>query len=632
MLAAHATQLAVLATAVIFLLGIKFGSSLGKEALAVLGVLLLAGVLVSAWLLRWAALIALPGTILGLLAVVSLLMWLFWPSRRLPRNRIRYQRWRLRCRLRPGRGQANVFELNVRWSRRAAFGESARTRPSLGGFWARATAAAVAYSVFLGRAQYRHGVRIPLQEHVALFAPPRTGKSGWLGTVIAHYPGPVISTTTKADLYGHTGAIRGRRGPVHVFNPEGIGGVPSTFAWNPLDGCQDPAVAVRRADAFAYAVSQSGVVDGKFWASKASDCLRALFHAAALAGRHGGPQYTMREVYLWAGGLTDVREAEAILLHYQRGEWAANLAQLRGEAQKTAETIRMTMTRALQFMGIPALARCVVPQPGRGIDFTQFLGSCGTLYLIAEGEGPGEDAPLAALFACLAGELRWHAAQMGSLMPGARLDPPLLMALDEVTQICPVPVDKWLADSGGKGIQIITVAHGLAQMRKRWGQHGARIILDTSGAVMLLPGVSDTETLTAFSELCGDVALHDRTAGGGDYNRTRVPIMDAAMIRQLPARCALVLRAGLSPLIVRLPMVWDDPACKRARRAAATAVAEQAAGQAAVHGRRQVPAVTPARVPELAGAAAPAAAPPAPAAAAGDSAQPSYPWRPGTIE
>jgi len=58
-----------------------------------------------------------------------------------------------------------------------------------------------------------------------------------------------------------------------------------------------------------------------------------------------------------------------------------------------------------------------------------------------------------------------------------RLDPPLLMALDEVTQICPVPVPSWLANSGGKGIQIITVAHGEAQLRSRWGADGARIIV-----------------------------------------------------------------------------------------------------------------------------------------------------------
>ena len=28
------------------------------------------------------------------------------------------------------------------------------------------------------------------------------------------------------------------------------------------------------------------------------------------------------------------------------------------------------------------------------------------------------------------------------------------MGLDEVTQICPVPLPFWLSDSGGKGIQV----------------------------------------------------------------------------------------------------------------------------------------------------------------------------------
>ncbi len=39
----------------------------------------------------------------------------------------------------------------------------------------------------------------------------------------------------------------------------------------------------RRADAFAFAVSQKGVEDGTFWSAKASDYLRGYFHAAALA-------------------------------------------------------------------------------------------------------------------------------------------------------------------------------------------------------------------------------------------------------------------------------------------------------------------------------------------------------------
>ena len=119
------------------------------------------------------------------------------------------------------------------------------------------------------------------------------------------------------------------------------------------------------------------------------------------------------------------------------------------------------------------------------------------MYLIAETRG--EDSPVAPLFACLASELHYTAALAGSRMPGGRLDPPLLMALDEVTQICPVPVPSWLADSGGKGIQIITVAHGEAQLRTRWGRDGARVIMDTSGAKIWLPGISDPATLDTAS-------------------------------------------------------------------------------------------------------------------------------------
>jgi type IV secretion system protein VirD4 len=142
---------------------------------------------------------------------------------------------------------------------------------------ARVLAPASEYSVLIGRAQYRHALRLPLDEHAAIFSPPRGGKTGWLARVILHYPGPVLSTTTKHDVFELTSGVRARRGAVHVFNPQGIGGVPSTFWWNPLEGCQDPAVAIRRADAFANSVSHRGVDDASFWAAKASDYLRAYF-------------------------------------------------------------------------------------------------------------------------------------------------------------------------------------------------------------------------------------------------------------------------------------------------------------------------------------------------------------------
>ena len=500
--------------------------------------------------------------ILILLAVAAVLLtalkWAFLPFlpyRRLPRNRVRHLRLRLHLRLHPGAGHATIAELWLRWGRFAAFRRSGRARRSLT-FLQRAFGPVSAYSIRIGRAHYRHGLRMPLDEHAVVTSPPRGGKTGWLASVILRYPGPVISTTTKHDVFELTSGIRARRGPVHVFNPQAVGDVPSTFRWNPLDGCQDPATAIRRADAFAESVSQKGVEDATFWASKASDYLRAYFHAASVA------DLDMTWVARWVTG-AGATEAEAILLAAggPGPQWAAQLAELRGEANKTAQTIRMTMSRALAFLADPALAASVLPGPGQSLDLDAFLREAGTLYLIAETRG--EESPVAPLFACLAGELHYTAALAGSRMPGGRLDPPLLMALDEVTQICPVPVPSWLADSGGKGIQIITVAHGEAQLRTRWGRDGARVIMDTSGAKIWLPGISDPAALDTASALCGTAALREH----GEDRHTRHPVVAPDMIRQLPAGFALVIRGSYASVVARLPMCWNDRAYRRARHA-----------------------------------------------------------------
>jgi len=107
--------------------------------------------------------------------------------------------------------------------------------------------------------------------------------------------------------------------------------------------------------------------------------------------------------------------------------------------------------------------------------------------------------------------------------------------------------------------------------RGRWGTNGARIIMDTSGAKIWLPGISDTDTLDAASALCGMTPMKETRTVFGHYADqhdpyARHPIMTPDMIRQLPARYALIVRGGMSPVIARLPMAWTDPAYKRARR------------------------------------------------------------------
>ena len=198
---------------------------------------------------------------------------------------------------------------------------------------------------------------------------------------------------------------------MHVFNPQHIGGVPSTFCWSPVDGCEDPATAIRRADAFAFAVSQKGVEDGTFWSAKASDYLRGYFHAAALAG------YDLRAVAAWVSG-ADPHVPERILAAAGARQWALTLAELRSEAHKTAATVRMVMSRRCPSWPTPPWPPACCPPPAPGSTSRRSCATPGTVYMIAE--AVSEEAPVAPLFAAMASEIHYIAAQIG---PGVGVGP-----------------------------------------------------------------------------------------------------------------------------------------------------------------------------------------------------------------
>ena len=241
-------------------------------------------------------------------------------------------------------------------------------------------------------------------------APPRTFKTALLADVILRYPGPVVATTTKDDVFALTSGVRARRGPVHVFNPQQIGGVPSTFRWSPVAGCEDPATAIRRADAFAHAVSHKGVEDGTFWSAKASDYLRAYFHAAALAGAD------LRTVAAWVAG-ADPATAEDILAAAGARPVGADAGRA---ARRGAEDRRHDPDGDVPGAGVhgrpgAGRSRCC-PAPGEGFDIGPVPRGRG--HAVPDRRrGDTRTAPVAPLFAAMAARDPLH---RGPGRPGHR--------------------------------------------------------------------------------------------------------------------------------------------------------------------------------------------------------------------
>jgi type IV secretion system protein VirD4 len=482
---------------------------------------------------------------LAFLFLVVLVVWFYHAvigHRAQVRRRARALRWRTQLRLRPGPGYASLTELWRRWGRLAALSHGRRSRPGLR-LRHRLFLPTTHYAVRYGRAQYGRRAYGREEEQTLVLSPPRVGKTALLADEILSHRGALLATTTRGDLYMLTAAARASQGPVDVFNPQGVGSIPSTFAWHMLDACRDVLMAQRMAHWLTGGItSRAGHGDLEWFEAKGDVAFRALLWAAAVGG------YSITDVYRWV--MLDGHRAALDVLaeHPDSSPEMLAIARRAFSENRTHDSIRATMELSLAWAAIPQLAAAVTPGTAYGFDLDRFLACDGSMYLVASGD---EDSPLTPLFRAFASWLHYSAGLAGTLTPAGRLPRLLFEAWDELATICPVDLPSMLADSAGKGIRMTVVAHDKSQLAERWGDHGAKTIWALCSTKILFGGIQDADTLDEVSRLCGTVMI-----GRGDSPVDSVQVAPIDFLRTLPQSWALILRGALSPVVVRTRPAW----------------------------------------------------------------------------
>jgi type IV secretion system protein VirD4 len=445
-------------------------------------------------------------------------------------DRTRSMRWKIRLFLHPGPGFASLAEIHFRWSRLAALGHGRRARPSMR-LHRRLVSRTTRYAVRLGRSQWGRRVFARAEDQTIILSLPRVGKSGLLADRVIEHPGPALVAESRSDMYTLTAGYRSRLGPLEVFNPRGVSGIPSTFRWNITAGCADPAEALLRADGLVGAVATG---DMQWWSEKSAAALAAAMHAADLLGGD------MRDVWAWTNSLGYYLIDQARQVPGASLELFGCLAEL-DKPTRGADSIKLTMSKALKWMAVPEIRAMVTGPEAVPFDVARFTAANGTIYMMAD----GESSPVAPLFRCFTSYVHREAGLYGLSMPRRKLDPGLLIAIDEL-HACPVDLPAWLADSAGKGIQVVAVIHSTGQLRDKYGEHGADTVWSTAGTKLFLPGIHDPRTLEDVSRLCGTI----RTADGSE------PAVPVEVIRTLPDWTCLALRTNLDPAAVRFRPAW----------------------------------------------------------------------------
>ncbi len=395
-----------------------------------------------------------------------------------------------------------------------------------------------------------------------VLGPPRSGKTSSL--VIPNIllsEGPVVSTSTKADVMGATAPARSSEGWSFLYDPSGEVACPpgvERIGWSPLTTATDWDAAVVTADAMVGASRISGPRGGdQHWTERAGALLSTLVHAAALEN------LSVRDVLKW---IDRHNGAPALEILCSRGgddspaaDLLAGIVATDSREQSGIWSTASGVLAAYRTQGALASTR-IAP-----LDMESFCAGPNTLYVCATGRRQRQFAPLVV---AIMGDVRDAAyARTRNEEPG----PPTLLALDEVANIAPLPdLPSMVSEGAGQGLLTLACLQDLSQARVRWGV-AADGFLSLFGTTVVLRGIADTTTLRDLSALAGDHAVPTTTVSRspdrwgrlrpststGTTHRLRLPV--DAIARGAPGH-ALVLgpdkavqHVSLTPAHARAP-------------------------------------------------------------------------------
>lgn len=451
-------------------------------------------------------------------------------------------------------GMATRRDVTAATGEKALRRKAATLRPSL----ARASCDQLGW--MLGRSR---GVACwsSVEDSTVLLGPPRSGKG--LHTVIPMIldaPGPVITTATRPDNLTATLDARQAVGPVAVFDPQRLTpGVESTTRWSPIRGCEIPQVALVRARALCAEGDESGVENGTFWAQQAFTAVRCLLHAAALSS------VEPVELYRWSLSPIAATDAVDILTRHPNAApaWAGALEAITSADPRQRDSTWAMVANAFAALADPHVLDAVSPRPGEHFDPVTFLRRNGTVYLLGTATGAAATAGLVAAFV---EDVVEAARRLAAAAPGARLDPPLALILDEAANY-PLPsLPSLMSEGGGTGIATIVVLQSLAQARSRWGKDDAEAIWDSAIAKLILGGSGNADDLRDLSALIGTrEEKRPQESWGPDgrksvsYSLSDRPILEPGQLRTLPFGNGVLLLRSAPPILLRLARWVDRP-------------------------------------------------------------------------
>ncbi|MDB1090215.1 type VI secretion protein [Streptomyces sp. ACA25] len=219
-------------------------------------------------------------------------------------------------------------------------------------------------------------VRLPYVTAGAATSSGQVAPGAPAASAVLRAPAGAVVVDPDGRLWEQTARQRGRKGPVHVYDPEHLTDAPVRLRWAPQHGCADLTTARQRAVALLSTVRPVEPVF-RLDAETAETLLRCYLHAAALTGQ------PIQQVQRWAMGKSSGDPAKTLRTHQK----AAPGASMELESALSAHPGRRDTGQALISKALRGLDQLHIRQtcaPGRvdTLALDNVAAEGGTLYVV----------------------------------------------------------------------------------------------------------------------------------------------------------------------------------------------------------------------------------------------------------
>ncbi|HEV7435580.1 MAG TPA: type IV secretory system conjugative DNA transfer family protein [Pseudorhizobium sp.] len=397
--------------------------------------------------------------------------------------------------------------------------------------------------------------------HLLTMAPTRTGKG--VGTIIPNLltaDRSVICIDPKGENAKIASRAREQFGPVHVLDPFGITGIPSS-AFNPLQNLDPEGLDVAEDAstlADALVVDEPGTSSEAHWNEEAKALISGLILKIvadeALGRRNLG---TLREY------LTLSPEVFAALLKQMQenkkaGGLIARAANRHlGKSDREAAGVLSAAQRHTHFLDSPRMHRVL---DDSFFSFADLKHRTATVFLVLPPDR-------------LSTYSRWLRLLITqSLLEMARdqtrPQAPVLYLLDEFPSLGHLAaVERAMGLMAGYGVQLWPILQDIHQLRATYGQKAGTFL--SNAGVLQVFGVNDHESARLVSDLLGQETVVFRTMARAidsddtgitfsDHHTAR-PLLTPDEVRGIAHHIQLLFLSGQRPIIANKLAYYADP-------------------------------------------------------------------------